>query len=58
MRKQFGRTLDANQHIQFKMAEMATDIHVSLLLIPVIGFIARGTQWLNCSVRSPVGPNG
>lgn len=28
VRKQFGRPLDANQHIQFKMAEMASDIIV------------------------------
>jgi len=33
VRKQFGQTLSQFQHIQFKLADMATDLHASRLMI-------------------------
>ena len=32
-RKQFGKPLAANQHLQFKLADMATDLEASRLMV-------------------------
>lgn len=48
VRKQFGATLDSNQTIQFKLAEMATNLHASRLLVRLI------LLWtlFSCKIRS------